>query len=169
MSVTIQNLINRKTATVTYSLHQASVTLLCSLSQISSDSVSTKNIIYLFFTPCRISCLFPWQRPANLLVPQPKPLEHLYCRHLAVQRVEMDARDVHVRVIYPRCKQSFAHLHSLVNAKLSDGLVIFFDGVDGVDDLLRNLQLGQADNVTQGLVGLWQERVQLAHNQMSVL
>lgn len=81
----------------------------------------------------------------------------------------MDARDVQVRVVHPRCKQSFARLHGLVDAKVSDGLVIFLDGVDGVDDLLRDLQLGQADNVTQGLVGLWQGGVQLARNQMSVL
>lgn len=49
-----------------------------------------------------------------------------------------------------------AQAHSLLNAIVSDGIVIVFDRLNHVLDLLRYLQLGQFHKLPKGMVALYE-------------
>lgn len=94
-----------------------------------------------------------WQHRPGVFYPQAQLSEHLHGGDLAVQRVEVEAG-------HPAAVQEHAaHLHRLVDAVVTDGSVVVFDGLDDLGDLLWHLELRQLDELTQGLVTLERNRL----------
>lgn len=91
-----------------------------------------------------------WWQPDRpwVFYPHAQLSEDLGGGHLAVQRVEVEAR--HLTAL----QQHSAHLHRLVDAVVADGGIVVFDGLDDLGDLLGDLQFRQFDQLAQRLVAL---------------
>ena len=84
----------------------------------------------------------------GFLTPKAQAAKNLDGGHLTVERVEVQA------IHKSRLQEFFAEFICLVDAIVSDGLIIAFDGVNCIYDVLRHFQLGEFDYVMQRLVGL---------------
>lgn len=106
-----------------------------------------------------ISGHFPREGPARRAGPQPQALEDSCTGHLSVEGVEMHSMR-HVPV-----KQLPDEGRGVVDAVVSDGLVVVLERRHHLHDLVWHVQLAEFDDVSQGLVRLdrhdtWQGRIQ---------
>lgn len=90
-----------------------------------------------------VGCTLPGQCSPGFLIPQSEAAQDLDGGYLSVEGVEVDAVDL------AGGEECLTHRHGLVHTVVTDGLVIVFDWVNGIEDLLGNFQLGEFDDVAK--------------------
>ena len=116
---------------------------------ISSVPLAPKDGPDLLMRPLGIGVGFEWQRLGRWIrFPESQSLQDGNGGDLAIQGIQVNASSV------ARVEQVLDHGDGLMDAIVTDGVIVALQRLDHVLDLVGNFQLGQLHNVTEGVVAL---------------